>query len=269
MKRSGKRSKSPRKSLKKAPNKSKKRSLDKKSFHKKYIKKYLKKHKILKLAEPIRQDVEKIVKKSGYSLIKTALITAAVAALIAAGADKYNIKSITNMVVPYIGNNLPQVDVHGIINVTVQNFPEVNVNKFHDILSNVDSTEISSIASKNIKESIKYLRSIEKPTLMGLLTHKTIKLDSDDIVYVVIPSHFNKNRELIKKELIPINDYMKNEEKYIGYFDPSFNPEIVIKKTSYRYEGYIYEKNIPQNLYKGTSSAIKYNIPNNYSVDDF
>ena len=94
--------------------------------------------------------------------------------------------------------------------------------------------------------------------------YKTIKIESGDKVFVVIPAHNNKERRLI-----PINDYMKNEEKYIGYFDPSFNPEIVIKKTSYRYEGYIYEKNIPQNLYKGTSSAIKYNIPNNYSVDDF
>ena len=234
-----------------------------KKYSKKYSKKSrkspVKKHRIIKLSEPIREDVERIVKNSGYGFIKTALVTATVAALIYAGADKYNIKPITNMVVPYVDNNLPQVDIHGIINNTMRNFPEVNVDKFHDILSKVDMIDIGNIASKNLKNSIKYVKRVEKPTLSDLLIYKTIKIESGDKVFVVIPAHNNKERRLI-----PINDYMKDEAKYWEGFgdnlELTLNPEIVIKKAPLRYEGSYYEnkyENIPSNLYKGSSNYLR------------
>ena len=246
-----KRSRRPqRKSPKKSPKKYSKKKTKKSS---------VKKHRIIKLVEPIREDVEKIVKKSGYGFIKTALVTAAVAALIAAGANKYDIDPITKMVAPYVDNNLPQVDIHGIINTTVQNFPEVNVDKFHNILSKVDSTDISSIASKNMKDSVKNIKSFEKPTLRDLLIYKTIKLEPGDKVFIVIPAYNNKERQLI-----PIDNYMKNEAKYWEGFEDNLeltlNPEIVIKKAPLRYEGPYYGnryENIAENLYRGTSNYIR------------
>jgi hypothetical protein len=264
--------KTPRKTPKKTPRKTPRKS-----------------RKIIKLSEPIRNDVEKIVKKSGYSLIKTALITASVAALLAAGANKYNINSITEMVVPYVDNDLPQVDIHGIINNLPLNFPEVNIDKFHDILNKVNASDISSIASKNIKDKVKNIKSFEKPTLMDLL-NKKIKLESGDTVYVVIPAHFNKNRAYIEKKLIHVNEYVKNEKKYLeDYFvdkiNFAFNPEIVIKKEPYTYKGSIYQtENMSENFYRGTSSVgdsrdadsidnyfknKKYSVPENYDVDAF
>ena len=190
--------KSPR-SRKKYPKKSKKK-YSKKSKKKSPVKK----HRIIKLVEPIRHDVEKIVKSYGksYGVVKTALVIAAVAALIGAGADYYNIKPITDMVVPYVDNNLPQIDIHGIINNTVQNFPEVNVDKFHNILSKVDSTDISSIASKNIKDSFKNVKSIENPP------HYRYEG----------PYYENKYENIAENLYRGTNSYIRNEENFDKFF---------------------------------------------------
>ena len=150
MKRSGRQK---RKSHKKSQEKS----------HKKYSKKYkkksqVKKHNIIKLAEPIREDVEKIVKNSGYGFIKTALITATVAALLYAGANKYDIKPITKMVAPHVvnvvDNKSPQVNMNEIINKTVEKFPEANVVNALTVLSKVDSTDIINIARDSVLSKV-------------------------------------------------------------------------------------------------------------------
>ena len=154
MKRSGRQK---RKSHKKSHEKSHKKSP--KKYSKKYKKKsQVKKHNIIKLAEPIREDVEKIVKNSGYGFIKTALITATVAALLYAGANKYDIKPITKMVAPHVvnvvDNKEPQVNMNEIINKTVKEYPEANVVDALTVLSKVNSTDIINIPSNSVLSKV-------------------------------------------------------------------------------------------------------------------